>query len=454
MLFSKRDLCKLIIPLVLQQILSTMTGTINSMMVSRAGDAAVSGISLVNTVDLLLIIIFTAVTTGGSVVVSQALGRKDQNLIHNSSKQLLYSITFIALIISVLTFTLRVPLLNLIYGDVEPDVMGHALNYFSFLTLSFPVLAIYSTSTVLFRVMGDTFTCMMLSLASNIQVIITNYLFISKMEMGAAGAGLSTLISRTLFGVISLILLHDKKRILHLEKLFHYRPDFSLIKRILQIGIPTGVENCLFQFGRLLTSALISTMGTVAVAANSVALTLANYQYMAGNAVGNAATTVVGRCIGANELRQAKRYSRILLATSYVLLISGALFTLFFAKPLLSLFSLSKESTDLAATLLRIHSIIAIFIWPLGFSLPSIFRATGDAKFPMKVASTAMWVFRVAGAYILASDGFTLLGLSIPGFGMGIIGVWIAMFADWVFRALFYGWKYFSGRWIKSIHET
>ncbi len=450
MLFSRKDLFKLILPLIFQSVLSLLTGTINTMMVSRAGDAAVSGVSLVTMLDNLLIIAFTAIVTGGSVVVSQAMGRQDTKLMHNSSKQLLYCVTFISLVITVTVFTLRVPLLNLLYGDVEADVMYHALNYFSIISLSFPLLAIHQVGAALFRVMGNTVLCMWLGFASNIQVIITNYIFISKLCMGAAGAALSTMLSRLVFSVTVIVLLHNKKRPLYFEKLWHYRPDFPLIKRILQIGIPTGIENSMHSFGKLLTSSLISTMGTVAVAANSVALNLANFQYMAGNAVGSSTTTVVGRCIGAGEKEQAKKYSRLLLGICYALLFVGSLITLLFTKPLLSLYGLSEASTELAAELLRLHAIVAVFIWPLGFYLPGVFRAAGDAKFPMKVASVAMWVFRVAGAYILAADGFSLFGLSIPGFGMGIIGVWIAMFADWVCRASFYGWKYFSGRWIKK----
>ncbi len=451
MMFSKKDLWKLILPLIFQHILSVLTGTINTIMVSRAGDAAVSGVSLITTLDNLLIIAFTAVVTGGSVVVSQAIGRQDTKLMHNSSKQLLYCVTIIALTLTAIVFTLRVPLLNLLYGDVEPDVMYHALNYFSIISLSFPLLAIYQAGAALFRVMGDTITGMLLGFASNILLIFMNFIFISKMEMGAAGAALSTLISRAIFSITFVILLHNKKRPLYFENLFHYRPDLPLIKQILRIGIPTGIESSMHSFGKLLTSALISTMGTVSVAANSVALNLANFQYMAGNAVGSSTTTIVGRCIGAGEKEQAKKYARLLLGICYALLFVGAGITLLFTRPLLSLYGLSAASTELAVKLLRLHAIVAMFIWPLGFYFPGVFRATGDAKFPMKVASTAMWVFRVAGAYVLASDGFTLLGISIPGFGMGIIGVWIAMFADWVFRASFYGVNFFSGRWLRHI---
>ncbi|MBR6792890.1 MAG: MATE family efflux transporter [Clostridia bacterium] len=454
MMFSKKDLFKLILPLILQSILSTLTGTINSMMVSNAGDAAVSGVSLVTTLDNLLIIAFTAIVTGGSVVVSQAIGQGDTKLMQNSSKQLLYCVAFISLLITVVVFSLRVPLLNLLYGDVEADVMYHALNYFSIISLSFPLLAVYQVASALFRVMGDTITCMYLSFASNILVIFSNFIFISKLGMGAAGAALSTVISRLIFSVLVIVMLHSKKRMLYFVQIFRYRPDFPLIKKILRIGIPTGIENSMHNFGKLLTASLISTMGTVAVAANSVALNLANFQYMAGNAIGRSTTTVVGRCIGAGEMKQAKKYAHMLLFICYALLIGTSLIILIFTKPLLSLYGLSQASAQLAAKLLRLHVVVAILIWPLGFYLPNVFRAVGDAKFPMKIASFAMWVFRVAGAYLLASDGFSLFGLSVPGMGLGIIGVWYAMFADWVFRAFFYSRKFFSGRWLKNYKDV
>ncbi len=449
MLFSRRDLIKITLPLIIQQILSVMVGMINSIMVSSSGEEAVSGVSLINTLDILLMLFFTALVTGGSVVVSQFLGKKDMKLVQASVKQLIYSSTFVAMVVSALAVTFRVPLLNLLFGDAEPAVMKHALDYFLYIALSFPVLSLYNAGAALFRVMGNSSVSMVTTILMNLCVVGGNFILITKLEMGAAGAAISTLIARTIFAVVILVLLHNRKNLIRVEKLFHYKPDFRIIRKILQIGIPYAIENCLFQFGKLLTQSLISTLGTTAIAANAVANNLADFQYMPGNAIGLAVITVVGRCIGAGEKEQAKKYSRILIGSMYATLWLVVLLTFLFSKPLIGFYNLSDISTATARQLLLTHAAIATFIWPLGFGLPHVFRSASDVNFPLMVSITCMWVLRVAGAYFLALENISVFGLAIPGLGLGIYGVWYAMFADWVVRAILYAWRYFSNRWLK-----
>ncbi len=453
MLFSKRELVQITLPLIIQQILSVMVGMINSMMVSSAGEAAVSGVSLINTLDILLMLFFTALVTGGSVIVSQFLGKKDMGLVQKSVKQLLYSSTAVAIAVSILSVTFRVPLLNLLFGDAEPAVMKHAMDYFFYLALSFPFLSLYNAGAALFRAMGNSTVSMVTTLLMNLCVVGGNFILISKMGMGAAGASISTLIARIIFAVIMLALLHNRKNLIYIERLFHYKPDFNIIKRILQIGIPYGVENCLFQFGKLLTQSLISTLGTAAIAANAVANNLADFQYMPGNAIGLAIITVVGRCIGAGEKQQAKKYSRILIGAMYGCLWLVVLLTFLFSKPLIGIYGLSTVAAAEANRLILTHAAIATFIWPLGFGLPHVFRSASDVHFPLVVSVVCMWVLRVAGAYYLALESINLFGFIIPGFGLGIAGVWYAMFADWVVRAVLYAWRYFSGRWLKQFEN-
>ena len=449
MLFSKRDLIKITLPLIVQQVLSVMVGMINSIMVSSAGEAAVSGVSLVNTLDILLMLFFTALVTGGSVVVSQFLGKKDMDLVQASVKQLIYSSTLVALVVAVLTVTFRIPLLNLLFGDAEQAVLDHAKDYLLYLAISFPALSLYNAGAALFRVMGNSTVSMTTTLMMNLLVVGGNFVLIGQFKMGAAGAAISTLIARTVFAVIILWMLHNRKNLIYIDKLFHYKPDFRIIKKILQIGIPYGIENCLFQFGKLLTQSLISTLPTAAIAANAVAANLADFQYMPGNAIGLAIITVVGRCIGAGDAKQAKKYSRILMGAMYCTLWLVVLCTFLLNRPLIGMYNLSAESAASARSLLLTHAALATFIWPLGFGLPHVFRSASDVKFPLWVSIITMWTVRVAGAYVLTLDSVRLFGLTVPGMGLGIAGVWYAMFIDWVIRAVLYSWRFFSDRWLK-----
>lgn len=448
-LFSGRALFSIIFPLILQQILSITIGTADSMMVARAGEAAVSGVSLVNTLDTLLVLVFTSLVSGGSVVVSQALGRKDFTGARTAAKQLLYASTGIALLVSVTVILCRHPLLNLLFGAVEADVMQSALGYFFFVALSFPFLAIESANAASFRAMGNSMISLLVSLMMNLINIGGNALFILVFEWGAIGAAVATLIARIVGATVLTILLHSKKNAVYLEKLLHYKPDFRVIRSILHIGVPNGIENGMFQFGKLLTQTLISTMPTAAIAANAVANTLANIQYMTGAAFSNTMVTVVGRCIGAEEKEQAKRYARLLTVLEYLALFIMALVTVIFAKPLIAVYDLSPDSSALAYRLILYHSICAVLVWPIAFTLPSAFRASSDVRFPLVVSMFSMWTFRVALSYVFAQETVSLFGLiTFPGLGMGVMGVWVAMTVDWLFRMVMFIWRFVSGKWL------
>lgn len=448
MLFTKRDLLKITVPLIIQQVLAVTIGMVDTMMVSSAGEAAVSGVSLCTTLDILLINVFTALVSGGAVVIAQFLGKRDMDLVKDSSKQLLYATTGVAVLIMLIVLVVRVPLFNLLFGDVEADVMNSAQSYFFFIALSFPFLGLYDAGAALFRTMGNSMVSMLVSIFMNILNVIGNAILIMEFDMGAAGAAISTLVSRIIGAVIMTALLHNKKNVIHVEKLFHYRPNFGIIKSILRIGVPNGIENSMFQFGKLLTQSLISSMGTAMIAANAVGSTIVNFQYMPGGAIGAVMITVVGRCIGAQEKEQAKKYARILVTATYACLWVVVLGTWIFAEPLIGLYNLSPESADAAKTLILTHAACAAAIWPIAFTLPNAFRAASDVKFSMKISVFSMWVFRVALSYVFAKESISLFGFTIPGLSMSVLGVWVAMYVDWVFRAILFVIRFISGKWL------
>ena len=436
MLFSATDLRKLIVPLFLQQVLNVLVGTVDSLMVASAGEAAVSGVSLVGTLDTLLVIFFTSLVAGGSVVLSQTLGRKNHEAACEAAKQILYIVTALSVILTVIVLTFRGPLLNLLFGDVEADVMASASGYFFFVALSFPLLAINYSVGACFNAAGKTRISLTNSIIINMINVAGNAIFIFGFKLGAVGAALATLFARFAGTVIMLIKIHNKDHAIHIEKIFRYKPDFSVIGKVVRIGVPNGIESAMFQFGRLLTQSLISTMGTSVIAGNAVALTVCGYQYMTGTACSSAMITVVGRSIGAGESKQAKHYSRVILAINYIAIWTVILFTVIMMRPIISAYNLSAESGDITRTLILYHCAFAAVIWPIGFMLPSSFRAVGDVRFSLVVSMATMWIFRVAGSYVLALDSISVFGLfSIPGFGMGIMGVWVAMTVDWVFRS-------------------
>lgn len=450
LLFSGKALVKMMIPLMLQQILNMTVGMINSIMVSSAGDAAVSAVSLVSTMDGVLILFFTALVTGGSVVISQAIGKGDAKGISDATKQLLYSATLMACLLTTVVLTFRTPLLNLLFGSVEEAVMTNAHAYFVPIALTFPLLAITESVHAGFRAEGKTFISLMVSLGTNILNIIGNLIFVISLDMGAQGAALSTASCRFIAVVVLLFLVHDKRRVVHVEHLLHYKPDFTAIRKILQVGVPYGVEQTLFQFGRLLTTTLIAMLPTAMIAAQSVALNLANYQYAVNTAFCCAAIPIVGRCIGAGREDQAKYYSKLLVKLEYVMMWAVILVTVIFLRPLLSTYDVSATARDVAYWLVISHSAVVALIYPLGFFYPSVFRAASDVRFSLVVSVLSMWLVRIAFAYVLALETVSVMGLfSFSGLGMGIWGVWLAMMLDWVVRAVIYTVRFVTDKWLR-----
>ena len=443
MLFSKQDIRKILFPLLVEQILAVALGMFDSMMVSSVGEAAVSGVSLVDSISILLINVFSALATGGAVVCSQFLGHKDAEGARSSAKQLYYAVFAVSSLLMTIALVFSSQILHLIFGKVEADVMAFAKTYFVITAISYPFLGLYNGGAALFRAMGNSKISLYVSLAMNLLNVGGNALLIYGFKLGVAGAAISTLAARIFGAAVMLILSHNRKNTIYVDNILRFRPSFPIIRRILRIGIPGGMENGMFQVGKLLTQSLVASLPTAIIAANSVANTLASFQYAAGGAVGLTLITVIGRCTGAGEKEQAKHYAKSLLFTAYkIMLITSVLLTIF-PKPIIGLFELSTEATDAVLRLVLLHNLATVLIWPLAFTLPHCFRAASDVMFPMVTSIISMWVFRVVCSYI-----FVLY------FHLGVYGVWLAMFCDWLFRGSMFFIRLISNKWLLKYSKT
>lgn len=440
LLFSRDALLRLIIPLVIEQLLLMTVGMADTVMVTTSGEAAVSGVSLVDNINTLIIQVFSALSTGGAVVVSQYLGRQDTDNAKAASKQLLYAMCALSLLLMGAALVLRQHILALIFGRVEADVMENALVYFLLTATAYPFMGIYNAGAALFRAMGNSKVSMFCSLVVNVINITVNAVLIFGFGMGVMGAALASLVSRAVACVVVLYLLQKPACPLRVDGLRALAPDGGLIRRILRVGIPAGIENGMFQIGKLSVSSLTSTLGTAAIAANAVANTTTTFLNIPANAVGMAALTVVGQCLGAGEKEQAVYYSRRLLLTAYcgawVMNLSAFLFANRFA---ISLFNLSPEAQTMALQVMVWFNFVSLFFWPSSFTLPNILRAAGDARFTMAVSILSMWVFRVGFCYVM-----------VLGFHGRLLSIWMGMFLDWVFRSLCFFVRFARGRWMEQ----
>ena len=433
-IFTREDLKKLIIPLIIEQMLALSIGLFDTLMVSSCGEASVSGVSLVDSISVLLIQILSALATGGAVVCSQYLGKKMPEKAKLSAGQLMFIMLTSSGTVMILVLFLHRFLLRTIFGQIEADVMDAAQIYFLISAISYPFLGVYNAGAALFRSIGNSKISMYTSLVMNVINIL-----IYGAGIGVMGAALATLIARMVSALVMVVLLSKKDNPLCITTPGCMRPQKDVIGKILKIGIPSGIENGMFQIGKLLVSSLTATFGTAAIAANAVANSIAGFANIPGIAIGLAMVTVIGRCIGAGEKEQAKRYSRKLLGLAYGGMCLTDITLLILVRPLVGCFSLSGEAFAITVQLLQTFSICAMLIWPLSFALPNVLRAAGDAKYTMEVSVFSMWVFRVASSYFFAGT-----------LKMGVLGVWIGMYVDWVFRSLLFVIRYKRGKWLNK----
>lgn len=448
-LFSKQDLRRLIFPLVAEQFLAMTIGACDTVMVSSVGEAGVSGVSLIDQLTQLFIQLFAAFATGGAVVSSQYLGHKSDEKARTAARQLLNISTFVALVIIAICLPLRHFILNLIYGKIDESVMQNALIYFVWVLLSFPFLAIYNSCAALFRSMGNSKISLKVSLMMNLINIAGNAVLIYGAKIGVAGAGIATLASRIVAAIVMVYLLARPSAKLssriYLEKLWKIEIRFDMIRKILKVAIPSGIENSVFHIGKILVYSFMSGFGLAAIAANAITNTIASFSNIPAQAIGLSSVTVIGQCIGADEKEQAKYYGRKMMKEAYIGMFCVATFIFILAPLLVRAFNLSDEARALATGVIRTCMVANIFFWPMSFTMPNILRASGDAKFTMVVSNISMWLFRVLFSFLISKY---LLFKFPENTALALYGIWFGMYIDWIFRGLCFGIRFHRNRWL------
>jgi len=434
--FTARDLRKLVVPLVVEQLLAITVGLSDSLMVAQVGEAAMSAVSLVDTVNVLLVNAFAALATGGAVIAGQYLGRREPDKAGHSGQQLLLFMGEVSLLITVLFYLGKGFILGVVFGQVEPDVAAYANTYFMIVEASTPFLAIYSAGAALFRVMGNSGISMWVSLTMNAINVVGNAILIFAVGMEVEGVAYPTLVSRIFAAVAMVVLLLKRPNLPLRVEHFTFRHDRYVVKNILRFGVPNGLENSMFQLGKILLLSTVSVLGTASVAANAIGNTIASFQCVAGTALGLAIVTVVSRCIGAGSYERARYYTKKLMKTAY-LYMTLTIVVLWLLMPLIMrLYNVSPEAQDYAEKIIWMHGGFGIVIWPAAFTLPQALRAAGDTRFTLIVSTVSMWTLRVG------------LGVLMGRFwGFGVLGIWMAMFFDWILRAVLFVIRFRGHKW-------
>ena len=437
-MFTNRMIRSLLIPVVLEQLLKSIMGTADTMMVSNVGSAAISAVSLVDSINILVIQAFSALAAGGAIVCAQYIGQQNQERANESARQVLFIITLISIVVSAICLGFKKPLLRLIFGSVEADVMRASEIYFFYTALSFPFIALYDAAASIFRAQDNTKGPMTISMISNIMNIVGNAIMIWGFHMGVAGAAIATLISRIFCALVVLIQLRRDRQPIVVRDYLKIRPDWPMIGRILGIGIPSGVENSMFQLGKLAIQSTVSTLGTVAIAAQAMTNILENLNGIAGIGVGVGLMTIVGQCMGANRKDEAVYYIKKLSVIAEVTIIVSCLLVFILTRPVTMLGGMEKTSADMCWHMVMWITIVKPIMWVSAFVPAYGLRAAGDVKFSMISSCAVMWLCR-----------FCLSVLLIRGLGFGPMGVWIGMFADWTVRAVLFTWRFHSRKWLE-----
>ena len=437
-MFTNRMIRSLLIPVVLEQLLNSIMGTADTMMVSNVGSAAISAVSLVDSINILVIQAFSALAAGGAIVCAQYIGQQNQERANESARQVLFIITLISIVVSAICLGFKKPLLRLIFGSVEADVMRASEISFFYTALSFPFIALYDAAASIFRAQDNTKGPMTISMISNIMNIVGNAIMIWGFHMGVAGAAIATLISRIFCALVVLIQLRRDRQPIVVRDYLKIRPDWPMIGRILGIGIPSGVENSMFQLGKLAIQSTVSTLGTVAIAAQAMTNILENLNGIAGIGVGVGLMTIVGQCMGANRKDEAVYYIKKLSVIAEVTIIVSCLLVFILTRPVTMLGGMEKTSADMCWHMVMWITIVKPIMWVSAFVPAYGLRAAGDVKFSMISSCAVMWLCR-----------FCLSVLLIRGLGFGPMGVWIGMFADWTVRAVLFTWRFHSRKWLE-----
>lgn len=438
----RKNVLKLAIPIMVEQTFVMLLGVCNTMMAGHIGAQAVSAIGMVDSINMLFISFFAALSVGATVVVAQQIGQEKPKQANETAKQAIVSGFILSAIISLFLWIFRVPLINILYGSAEELIKSNAKLYIEFTLLTYPFVAIEQIANGILRGAGDTKTPMYISMFMNVINIILGYILIYGVNslyipsFGIMGAAIAIAIARMIGTILIIIILFRGSKIIKIRKLFPFKFDMKIQKSIFNIGIPAGMEQVIFNAGKLIVQIFIVTMGTASIAANAIGMSISQIINVPGNALCLAATALVGQYIGRNDIKGAKSTLMYLVKFTTVCLVSIGIIFVPIAEWVASIYTNVPEVIRLTGLLIRSNS-IALLAWAISFVLSSGLKGAGDTRYTMMTAFIGMWIFRIGLGYIIGMV-----------FKVGILGIWIGMYVDWIVRGTLYLLRLRGNRWI------
>jgi len=437
-MFDYRQIIAIILPVLADQAFLILISLFNTAMISSSGVAAVSAVSMVDSLNIFIVNVFIALATGGTVIVSQYKGSGRGDVVTRAASQALSTVTVVSSAIAVLVLVFHDPTLNLLFGRADADVLDNARIYLIGNCITYPLLGLYSAITGVLRGIAETRVCLVLSLIMNLTYLGLNVLFIVGFDMGVEGLVISLILAKVLGAAAATvyILKYCPKLRFRIRDVLHV--DLTIIKKILFIGLPFAAEQMFFNGGKLLTQTYIVQFGTMAITANAISGSISMLSQIGGAALSIAIVTVVGQCIGRGDIEDARRYVRAFIGLSTITLTVALVLILPLFPLLMALFSPPDEIVPLIFQLTLMLLLAQPLFWSISFILPSALRAAGDSRFTSITSMLTMWLLRVILGYVL---GVTL--------GFGVIGVWAAMITEWLVRGVIFTLRFRGDKWFR-----
>jgi len=428
----------IILPIFVDTAFIVLMSILNTAMISSSGIAAISAVSTVDTLNIFIISIFIAIATGGTVIVAQFKGSGNQGMVYRAAAQAIMAVTVFAILISVVVIVFHKQTLTVLFGSVEEDVFRNATIFLVGSCISFPFLAVQQSVAGVLRGASETKASLVLSLIMNLAYLVLNFIFIKGFDMGIIGLSISLIAARAIGAIASFVYLLKFNQTLHFTMKSMLKLDAGILKKIMFIGLPFAAEQLFFNGGKLLTQTFVVQLGTLAMTANAIGNSISMLLQIGGSTLSVAIVTVVGQSIGSRDIQDARKFIKSILGFSVILFLLFPAIILPLFPMLMNLYASPDEIVPTIFTLVMLTTIAQPFMWALSFVLPSALRAAGDSKFTSVTSLLSMWLFRIGLGYVL---GIT--------FGMGIVGIWTAMVAEWGVRGLIFGLRFRGDKWYR-----
>ena len=434
--FDYPKLRSMYLTLVLDQFFICFISVISTALVSSIGEEAVAAVSMVGTVNGMVSLVFTSLATGGAIVVSRAKGSGDMTAVRRAIGEVTGLCFIVAVVLSSLLFFGAASLVNVLYPQVEPLLKTYSVRYMRLVAISFVPYSIFNAVFCIFRSLGDTRSGLLLTIVINVAHLLLSMLLINVFQLGVTGSGLSYIIARVIGMALALVWLLTHN-VYHVRAGDFFRFSPAVTRQIASLGLPLALESMLTQGGMLLVQIYLAHLTTTDLAAHAVANSILSLYNVTGNALTTLTSTVCGQCSGAKRADLTWYYNRTFIRVGRMVLLAAIIVLYPLTPLLLRLYHASEQGTSIVYIALTIAAVGMPLLWCDAFIPAMTLRIVNDSVYVSAVSVLALLAGRCALGYVL----------TIP-LGLGVPGLWIALVAEWLFRAA--AFRIRSRRWSES----